>query len=480
MRLFGMEIALRRAAPDASQMYPVFSGNRGGWFRVLEPFAGAWQRNVEEKRADLLTYPTLYACVSRIATDIGKLPFCLKATDQNGISGPASSAQTAAYTVLSAPNGYQTQGQFREAWIVSKLTHGNTLVLKERDGRGVVSDLYVLDPERVLPLVTNAGEVYYRLYTSPLHDLPPPLSGDNLIVPASEIIHDRCVALHHDLIGVPPLAAAYWPALKNMKIMRSETQFFANNAQPGGLLTAPAGMSEKDADAVKDYWNTNFTGQNSGRVAVIGADMKFTPFAMKSVDSQLVDQMQYSDQQICQPFGISPFKVGIGAMPTGMTADDLTQMYYSDALQTHIERMEELLTAGLKISSPLSVELDLSPLLRMNEAKRAAIEVSLVGGKLKTPDEGRKSLNMPTTAGGNTLWGQQQDYPLGVLADRQQWDPQMQPPAPPAPAPVPADAPAPADPPPDPDKAMQAELDMHRVIAAARKRRKAQERKANV
>ena len=409
MQLFGWELA--RVSKSI-----VPSVRSSAWRVISEPFAGAWQRGLEEKRGDLVTYPTLYACISRIASDIGKLPFMLRTRD---LSGVLVEIESAAYSpVLREPNHYQTEIQLRECWLVSKLTNGNTYVLKRRDARGVVTGLYVLDPERTLPMVSASGEVYYQLKIDALNTLPENYPAENLIVPASEVIHDRCMTLHHPLIGVPPLAAAHWPTLKNMKILRSATEFFSNNAQPGGLLTAPAGMTEDDAAAVKSYWASNFSGSNSGRVAVIGADMRFTPFAMKSIDSQMVEQMRYSDEQICQPFGIPPFKVGIGTIPSGLGVDGLNQLYYSDALQTHIEHMEALLDKGLRIARPLGVELNLDPLLRMDEVKRAEVETKLVMSKVKTPDEARARFNLPPTGGGDTLWGQHQDYPLGMLALR--------------------------------------------------------------
>ena len=46
--------------------------HNGGWRTILEPFTGAWQRNIEEKHGDITCYPTVYACMSRIARDIGK------------------------------------------------------------------------------------------------------------------------------------------------------------------------------------------------------------------------------------------------------------------------------------------------------------------------------------------------------------------------------------------------------------------------
>lgn len=421
MRIFGLTIEHTQKALSAVP--------QRGWYRIFEPFAGAWQKNCEVKQCDLVCYPTLYACIMRKSSDIGKLPFCLM--QQNATNEIWTSVDNSAYSpVLRKPNNYQTAQQFREVWCISKLTQGNTYVLKRRDARGVVVALYVLDPCRVMPMVTETGQVYYQLNTDRLNTLPEGYPADKLLVPASEIIHDRAVCIHHPLIGVPPLCAAYWPTVKNLKILQSSAQFFNNNSQPGGILTAPAGMSDTDAQLVRDYWQTAYTGDNAGKVAVIGADMKFTSFAMKGADSQLVEQMQYSDRQICQPFGIPPYIVGVGEIPAGLKVDDVMNTYYSLGLQSDIEAMEYLMDEGLGISKPLGIELDLEPLLRMDQTKQAEFETKLVSGKIKTPDEARRKFNLAPTGGGDTLWGQQQDYPLGMLADRADWDPNMQGPKP--------------------------------------------------
>lgn len=461
MKIFGLTITREKALQAVGNSW------RSGWRIISEPFSGAWQRNIEEKRGDLLTYPTLYACIYRISSDIGKLPFSLRQREKTGIwlevPNPAYDP------VLRKPNGYQTAAQFREYWLLTKLIHGNAYVLKRRDARGVVIELYVLDPEKVMPMVSDSGSVFYQLQTDKLNTLPDGYPAENLIVPASEIIHDRCMTVHHPLIGVPPLAAAHWPALKNMKIMRSATEFFANNAQPGGLLTAPAGMSDEDSEEVKKYWNKEFSGTQSGKVAVIGADMKFTPFAMKSIDAQMVEQMRYSDEQICQPFGIPPFKVGIGTIPSGLGVDGVNLMYYNDALQVHIQHMEDLLDDGLNIHRPLGVELDTEPLLRMDEGKRAEVATKLVGGGIETPNEGRVRFNRTPLEGGDTVYMQQQDYPLDQVRLNK-----IEPPAPPAP---PAPAP-PSEPEEDPAiEQMRAFIATQKAIQAAKAWKT---RKANV
>lgn len=438
---------------------------REGWhsLTVREPFSGAWQQNKEERHSTILCYPTLYACLNRIASDIGKLPFVLKSEDENGI-WRVEKNNTAYWPVLRKPNNYQIAQQFRAAWMLSKLIQGNTYVLKGRDERRVVNRLWVLDPFSVQPMVSDSGEVFYQLnYSTGENLLPKNYPGTQLIVPATEIIHDRMNCFHHQLIGVPPLCAAHWPAVKNLKILKDSTTFFSNGANPGGILTAPAGMSDEDAQAVKDYWNSSFQGSNAGKVAVVGADMKFTPFAFKSADNQLVEQMRYSDEQICQPFGIPPFKIGIGSIPAGMKVDDINQLYHSDALQAHIEGIEELLDEGLGISRPMGVELDLEPLLRMDAGKQAEVHTKLTGGGIETPNEARLAFNLPPLEGGDTVYMQQQDFPLDqVRQNKITVEPEA--------APVAPSADADSAPPDDSDKlrALQQENFMMKALHAAR------------
>ncbi|HVL09079.1 MAG TPA: phage portal protein, partial [Burkholderiaceae bacterium] len=257
------EAGVRRyGAGHLKALAPVVGApSRRSWSEVSirEPFPGAWQRNLEEKLSTVLCYPTLYGCLNRLSSDAGKLPFVLKRENDKGI-WEVDIENTSYWPVLRKPNHYQTAQQFREAWMLSKLISGNTYVLKVRDERRVVVKLFVLDPCRVMPMISESGDIFYQLnYSTGANLLPETYPGETLIVPAREIIHDRLNCFHHQLIGVPPVCAANWPAVKNLKILKDATTFFSNGANPGGILTAPAGMSDSDATAVKEYWNSSFT-----------------------------------------------------------------------------------------------------------------------------------------------------------------------------------------------------------------------------
>ena len=431
---------VRRYGADYLKALNPVPSHRGGWHTINEPFTGAWQRNLEEKHGTVLCYPTLYACLSRISQDIGTMPFVLKRKDQNRIWREVE-GDSPYWPVLRKPNKFQTDQQFREAWVLSLLIHGNAYILKQRDNRGIVTDLYVMDPCRVMPMIADNGDVYYQVnYPSAQNLLPENYPAEQLTIPAFEIIHHRINCFIHQLVGIPPLCAANLPAVKNLKILRNSTEFFANGARPGGILTAPAGISKEDGDAIKEAWQQQYGNGNQGKIGLIGADLKYTDLGMSSgADSQLVAQLEYSDRQVCQPFHVPPFMAGIGEIPAGMEVDEVTTAYYQRALRPIVEGMERLLDEGLRISRPMGVELDENALLRMDLGKLAEVESALVGGKIKTPDEAREMFGLAPTGGGNTLWGQNQDYPLGMLANRAEWDPDMQATPPPV---------APAAPPP--------------------------------
>ncbi|EHM01150.1 phage portal protein, HK97 family [Acetobacteraceae bacterium AT-5844] len=431
MQVFGLTITRTKAAPGLA---PV--DNRGGWLGVVrEAFTGAWQRNIEVKTADVLTFSAVYACVTLIASDIGKLGIKLVQRDADGIW--SETTNPAFSPVLRKPNRYQTRIKFVEQWITSKLIHGNAYVLKERDGRGIVTSLYVLDPQRVTPLVAEDGAVYYRLNRDDLSGV-----GDGVTVPASEIIHDTMVALYHPLVGVSPIHACGLAAVQGLRIQHNSAHFFANGSNPGGILSAPGKISQETADRLKAHWQANYSGENVGKVAVLGDGLKYERTAIPPADAQLIEQLRWSGETVCSCYHVPPYMVGIGPAPTYNNIEALNAQYYAQCLQALIESLELCLDEGLGMASSgpqqFGTELDIDGLLRMDTATQYKAIVEATGGAFMTPDEGRRKLDLRPVTGGGTLYRQQQEFSLSALAERDRNKPFAKPatPAPAAPAPT--------------------------------------------
>lgn len=452
MRLFGREISLsiKRLPQSLSGL-----GSQGSWSRIWGTGIGDWQSNVTVDRDGVLAYSTVFACITLIAADIGKLRIKLVRQDDGIWSETASPAFS---PVLRKPNKYQTRIKFIEQWITSKLIHGNTYVLKQRDNRGIVTGLYVLDPTRVTPLVAPNGDVYYQLS-------PDNLSGltDQITVPASEVIHDTMVALHHPLIGVSPIFACGVAATQGLSIQDNSTKFFSNGSRPGGVLTAPGSIAQETADRLKAAWDTNYSGDNFGKTAVLGDGLTYASIAVNAVDAQLIEQLKWTSEQVCACYHVPAYMVGVGAPPPYNNIEALSQQYYSQCLQSLIECIELCLDEGLGLSDPkegvqYGTELDLDGLLRMDSATQMDTLIKGVAGGLLKTNDGRKKLDLPPVDGGEVIFRQQQDFPISSLSDR----------APPDAKPAPAPA-APVAPEPDPEavKAIVYQA-THKAIEAAR------------
>ena len=424
MKLFGFEIT--KATPAG--LSPPYS--RSLWQTIIqEPYSGAWQRNDELVVGNVLDNWAVFACITLIASDIAKLrPMLLQQTSD----GIWQETESPAFSpVLRSPNRYQNHIQFKEHWVLSKLTSGNTYALKGRDNRGVVTALYVLDPTRVQVLIADDGSVYYELNTDSLAGLP-----EQITVPASEIIHDRFNCLYHPLIGVSPLYASALAASAGSRMLGDQSTFFGNGAVPSGILTAPGALSPEKAVLLKEQWNSGYTGTNKGKTAVLGDGMKFEAIKMTAVDSQLVEQMKFSAEMICSTFHVPAFKIGAGTIPAGQKVEDLNQIYYSDCLQGLIEAFELGMDEGLRVRElGYGVSLDLDGLLRMDTATQYKTLGEGIKNSILAPNEARLKLGLPPVQGGDSPMAQQQEFSLEALSKRDAGDPFAKPE--PAPQPEP-------------------------------------------
>lgn len=427
MKIFGLEIR--------KSLQSISGSSYGGGFLgfIRESFAGAWQRNiVAESRQNLLAFSAVYACVSLIADDIAKLR--VKLVERNNGIWTEVDRQSPYAPVLRKPNDYQTRVQFLTHWLVSKLLYGNTYVFKERDQRGIVTKLHILDPRRVTPLVADNGDVYYQCSADALAGI-----NDQVTIPATALIHDRCVALFHPLMGVSPIYACGASATQGIRIQANSERFFQNMSRPSGILTAPASISDATAQRLKDQFEKGFSGEGMGRTFVAGDGLKYEAMTIPAVDAQLIEQLKWTVEDVARCFRVPLHKISGTDNPRLPNYSALNQDYYTQTLQPHMEAIEILLDEGLGLvdvpAQELGTELDLDGLLRMDPASQSDIDAKDVGSGILAPDEGRKKRNLPPVPGGAYPLIQQQNYSLPALAKRDaKDDPFATTPAPPAPA----------------------------------------------
>jgi phage portal protein BeeE len=156
--------------------------------------------------------------------------------------------------------------------------------------------------------------------------------------------------------------------------------------------------------------------------------------AMSAVDAQLIEQLRWNDATIAGAFGVPSYMINAGNAPAYNNVEALSQQYYSQCLQIHIEAIELLIDEGLGLpeltGKTYGVEFDLSDLLRMDTPAKIKAATDGIKGVFK-PNEVRAWFDLAPIEGGDTVYLQQQNFSLAALNKRDQKDdPFAGPPAP--------------------------------------------------
>lgn len=385
----------------------------GGWTSLFGGgFHANFQNDVQYSKEDLAAHPAVFSCVSLISQDIGKMGIMLKKKQGNILVDVPIPKEL---NILKKPNHYQNWQQFLEFWMVCRKLRGNVYAFKVRDPWGDVVRLVLLNPDQTKPLVSDDGQVFYQLGMDTLN------STESVIVPASEIIHDRENCLFHPLVGIPAVTAYGLASGLGLNILKNSKTIFGNLSRPSGILVAPGPISKEKAAQAGESWNANYSGQNIGKTAVLGDDLKYQPISMSASDTQTIEQLKMSNEIICSVLHVPAFKVGYGTIPAGQKVGDLNEIYFSDCLQSPVEAIENLLDDAFDLKDQgLEVFLDVDSLIRMDKETQMNIQERGVKSAIFTPNEARQAFNLAPIVGGDTVYMQQQNYSLEALSKRDQ------------------------------------------------------------
>ncbi|MCT8090713.1 phage portal protein [Acinetobacter sp. C_4_1] len=385
----------------------------GGWTSLFGGgFHANFQNDVQYSKEDLAAHPAVFSCVSLISQDIGKMGIMLKKKQGNILVDVPIPKEL---NILKKPNHYQNWQQFLEFWMVCRKLRGNVYAFKVRDPWGNVVRLVLLNPDQTKPLVSDDGQVFYQLGLDTLN------GTDSVVVPASEIIHDRENCLFHPLVGIPAVTAYGLASGLGLNILKNSKTIFGNLSRPSGILVAPGPISKEKAAQAGESWNANYSGQNIGKTAVLGDDLKYQPISMSASDTQTIEQLKMSNEIICSVLHVPAFKVGYGTIPAGQKVGDLNEIYFSDCLQSPVEAIENLLDDAFDLKDRgLEVFLDVDSLIRMDKETQMNIQERGVKSAIFTPNEARQAFNLAPIVGGDTVYMQQQNYSLEALSKRDQ------------------------------------------------------------
>jgi HK97 family phage portal protein len=458
----GMLSDLARWVTPRQKANPAGEGNwhpgpytvSGGYLPAGAPW-NFWQCDIDPVAAPGCS--TVEACVWAYIRAIAQLPGYHKRELGNG--GYETVTTSALSRLLRAPNGYQTPSDFLVHLIRSLLYTGNSYWIAQRNDRQEVEALHWTDPRscRVREVKVQGqvfAEIFYEIGDNPLINTPS-LAGNSLVVPARDVLHVKLDTRRNPLVGETWLSALAPELGMRNAIHNASAAFSSNMSRPSGVITTDLQIKKEDRDELRNRWNEQAKGLNTGGVPILTHGMKFQPISISNEDAQIVEQLKLNDRAIAAMFGVPAILLGITDTGTQKTAEALMREWLASGLNfviTHIEQaFDKFIGLATVPGGREWTEFDRHILLETNFKERFEGLARGVQAGIISPDEARNSEGYPEVPGGFGKMPrvQQQMVPLDFE------------PAPPAPPPTPASpvSPVPAeDQPPALDDGEQAAL----------------------
>ena len=260
-------------------------------------------KHVNERSAMQMT--AVYSCVRILAEAVAGLPLHLYRYTESG--GKEKAIDHPLYLLLhDEPNPEMSSFVFRETLMTHLLLWGNAYAQIIRNGKNEVIALYPLMPNKMEVDRDERGQLYYKYQRS--NDEAPTMEGSSVILKPCDVLHIPGLGFD-GLVGYSPIAMAKNAIGMAIACEEYGAKFFANGAQPGGVLEHPGTI--KDPQRVRESWQSTFGGSgNANRIAVLEEGMKYTPIAISPEQAQFLETRKFQINEIARIFRVPPHMVG--------------------------------------------------------------------------------------------------------------------------------------------------------------------------
>lgn len=338
-------------------------GDRSPWGSFwFEPVGMRSSTGLSVNAGSAMRLSAVYSCVRVLSETFAVLPFCLYRKQADG--GRQQVTDHWLYRLLARrPNEWQTPFEWREMMMGHLALRGNAFNQIFSNGKGEITDLVPIHPDRVHADVMTDGNYRYRVMQ---------LDGTEVLLSRGEVWHLRGLS-SDGIVGLNPIEIAADVLGLGVAAQNYGARFFANDAKPGGWIE----MTGKFADDVarqtfKASWAAAQSGGNRGKTAVFENGMKYHELSLNNSDAQFLETRKYSRSEIASLFRVPPHKIGDLEKATFSNIEQQSLEFVNDTMTPWAERWESSIETFLMLDGEdLEVEFDFANLLRGDSAARA-------------------------------------------------------------------------------------------------------------
>lgn len=328
----------------------------------------------------------VFACVNLISNTIASLPFNLYRETEQGMLLQGGLLNE---LVSRKPNESYNSFNFRKAMLTQLLLRGNAYVLPMRSGANL-SGLELIDTELV-QIDTTSGVLKYKVYLT---------TGVTMNLDADQIIHIKYWTFD-GINGVSPIVYAKEIIGSSMAATAHMGGFYGNGGMPKGVLQLQGTIKDPDRiKAIGSQWD-QLNKENKGRTAVLTEGAEYKPVAANFQESQLIESLKFSVEEICRLYSVPPHKIGhMEGAGYANSIEAQNAQFVSDCIRPLVEAIEMEFSNKL-LNGNRRFVMDLKALTRGDIQTEVQRNVSYWNIGAMSANEIRRTEGLPPIEGGD-------------------------------------------------------------------------------
>lgn len=306
----------------------------------------------------------VYACVRILGETLASLPLFTYERKRDGSKRRATDFYL--YRLLhDQPNPEMTAFEFRETAQAHLALWGNAYAEIEIDGRGRVTALWLLRPDKMRKIErTRSGQLIYH------YELP---TGGVEPIPNWAIWHLRGMG-SDGIIGYNPIQLMREGIALGLGAEEFGARLFGNGAVPGGVLEYPGVLDDDAYDRLVESWNRRHQGLgNANRMAILEEGLTYKAIGIPPETAQFLETRKFQVTEIARAFRIPPHMVADLDRSTNNNIEHQSIEFVTHTIRPWLVRWEQSINSRLMSAREQSryfAEFQVDGLLRGDIASR--------------------------------------------------------------------------------------------------------------
>jgi HK97 family phage portal protein len=262
----------------------------------------------------------------------------------------------------------------------------NVGIIHAKDAFGIPTKIEPVDPETVSYRIKGTRIVEYRI--------------GGTVEDSKWIWHERQHTVAGFPVGLSPITNAALALSSGLSAQEFALSWFQNGAVPSAILRNKAKtLTREQAQEAKASFKASI---DSGDVWATGMDWEYDPVSVKASEASFIEQMQYSDVELCRFFGVPADLVDVVTNASSVTYASISQRNLQLLvinLGGAVKRRERALTR--LTPGDRYTKLNRSAVLAMDDKTCVDVHAIYVNNRIMTPDQVRDIEDMPPLTEGD-------------------------------------------------------------------------------